>query len=247
MARSARDENRVPGLLATTMESPNDDPVIIWADPVTHRLLATTTISGTVAATQSGAWTVQPGNTANTTAWKVDGSAVTQPVSGTITATSAGDVAHDAADSGNPVKIGGEAHTASPVAVAASDRVDGQFDIYGKQIVREALREDLGWQQTQISSSTSETTIVTADATYKLDIYLLSVTNTSATGTKVTLKDSTAGTTRWVGWVPAYEIRGFAVSPSGAVKQNAANNNWTLTCTTSVAAIEVTVAWARSL
>jgi len=30
---------------------------------------------------QSGTWTVQPGNTANTTAWKVDGSAVTQPTS----------------------------------------------------------------------------------------------------------------------------------------------------------------------
>lgn len=40
----------------------------------------------TFASTQSGTWTVQPGNTPNTTAWKVDGSAVTQPVSGTITA-----------------------------------------------------------------------------------------------------------------------------------------------------------------
>lgn len=39
------------------------------------------TVDGTVAATQSGTWTVQPGNTANTTAWKVDGSAVTQPIS----------------------------------------------------------------------------------------------------------------------------------------------------------------------
>ena len=39
------------------------------------------TVDGTVAATQGGTWTVQPGNTANTTAWKVDGSAVTQPVS----------------------------------------------------------------------------------------------------------------------------------------------------------------------
>lgn len=47
---------------------------------------ATQPVSGTVAATQSGTWTVQPGNTANTTAWKVDGSAVTQPVSGTVTA-----------------------------------------------------------------------------------------------------------------------------------------------------------------
>jgi len=45
---------------------------------VTNTTLSTT---ATVAATQSGTWTVQPGNTANTTAWKVDGSAVTQPVS----------------------------------------------------------------------------------------------------------------------------------------------------------------------
>lgn len=44
-------------------------------------------LQATIAVTQSGTWTVQPGNTANTTAWKVDGSAVTQPVSGTITAT----------------------------------------------------------------------------------------------------------------------------------------------------------------
>lgn len=35
---------------------------------------------GAHAVTQSGTWTVQPGNTANTTAWKVDGSAVNQPV-----------------------------------------------------------------------------------------------------------------------------------------------------------------------
>jgi hypothetical protein len=47
---------------------------------------STQPVSGTVAATESGTWTVQPGNTANTTAWKVDGSAVTQPVSGTVTA-----------------------------------------------------------------------------------------------------------------------------------------------------------------
>lgn len=38
-------------------------------------------LNASIAATQSGTWTVQPGNTANTTAWKVDGSAVTQPAS----------------------------------------------------------------------------------------------------------------------------------------------------------------------
>jgi hypothetical protein len=50
------------------------------------RWTGSVTVSGTVAVTQSGTWTVQPGNTANTTAWKVDGSAVTQPISGTVTA-----------------------------------------------------------------------------------------------------------------------------------------------------------------
>lgn len=44
----------------------------------------------TFASTQSGTWTVQPGNTANTTAWKVDGSAVTQPISGPVTVASGG-------------------------------------------------------------------------------------------------------------------------------------------------------------
>jgi hypothetical protein len=46
--------------------------------------------TGVVNALQSGTWTVQPGNTANTVAWKVDGSAVTQPVSGTVTSNQGG-------------------------------------------------------------------------------------------------------------------------------------------------------------
>jgi len=50
----------------------------------TVAISGTVPVSGTVAATQSGTWTVQPGNTANTVAWKVDGSAVTQPISGSV-------------------------------------------------------------------------------------------------------------------------------------------------------------------
>lgn len=70
-----------------------------------------------VTASQSGTWTLQPGNTANTTPWlftmsqggnaaqvtaggamKIDGSAVTQPVSGTVTVapkTACGTTAYD--------------------------------------------------------------------------------------------------------------------------------------------------------
>lgn len=71
-------------------------------------------VSGTVTAnqgtagsawpvSQSGTWTVQPGNTANTTAWKVDGSAVTQPVSIAASVPVAGAAASGAAPVGNPL------------------------------------------------------------------------------------------------------------------------------------------------
>lgn len=50
-------------------------------DAGTVRVTVASNSSGVLGATQSGTWTVQPGNTANTTAWKVDGSAVTQPIS----------------------------------------------------------------------------------------------------------------------------------------------------------------------
>lgn len=58
----------------------------LWVDASGKTLTVAShavTNAGTFAvqAAQSGVWTVQPGNTANTTAWKVDGSAVTQPVS----------------------------------------------------------------------------------------------------------------------------------------------------------------------
>lgn len=81
------------------------DPTGTTTQPVSGTVTANQGGSWTVAATQSGTWTVQPGNTANTTPWlitinqggnsatvtasnalKVDGSAVTQPVSGTVTA-----------------------------------------------------------------------------------------------------------------------------------------------------------------
>ena len=42
-----------------------------------------------------------------------------------------GNVAHDAVDLGNPVKIGGKATTTAPAVVADGDRVDATFDKYG--------------------------------------------------------------------------------------------------------------------
>jgi hypothetical protein len=59
-------------VIASTSNALNVD--VTNTVPVT---LTSTTITGTVAATQSGTWTVQPGNTPNTTAWLVQNSPAT--------------------------------------------------------------------------------------------------------------------------------------------------------------------------
>ncbi len=43
-----------------------------------------------------------------------------------------GDVANDAADSGNPVKFGGRASSTIPTAVSTGDRVNAYFDLSGR-------------------------------------------------------------------------------------------------------------------
>ena len=158
-----------------------------------------------------------------------------------------GDEAHDAADAGNPIKIGGKALTAQPTAVAANDRVNAMFDIYGRQVSIAALREMKGSQITTITASTSETTVVTADATYKLDVYGVIVTNTSATATEVHFKDDTAGTTRFTISVPANDMRGFMLPMDAAHLQGAANDNWTATAVDSISSLIITVLFVKNL
>lgn len=47
-----------------------------------------------------------------------------------------GNVAHDAVDSGNPVKVGGKARSSAPSDVANGDRVDAYFDLKGRPVVK---------------------------------------------------------------------------------------------------------------
>jgi hypothetical protein len=85
-------------------------------------------IIGAIAA-QSGTWTVQPGNTANTTAWKVDGSAVTQPVSGTVTATQAtGTNLHVVNDAGSAV-IGSVTIQATSGTALVADQTNSELRV----------------------------------------------------------------------------------------------------------------------
>lgn len=49
---------------------------------------------------------------------------------------SVGNRAHDAVDSGNPMKVGGKAYSSTPSAVDANDRVNAYFDTTGHQRIK---------------------------------------------------------------------------------------------------------------
>ena len=152
-----------------------------------------------------------------------------------------GALAHDAVDANNPLKVGGQARTTNPTAVADADRSNFITDKLGKQVVVGSIRDLKAFQHTSISSSTAETTVLTAVASTFLDVYGCIVANSSATGTEVTFKDSTAGTTRFIIAVPAGETRGFMLPESAAHNQATVNTNWTATCADSVAAILISM------
>lgn len=178
----------------------------------------------------------------------VDDNGGSLTVDGTITANAgtgtrnvAGDVAHDSADSGGggPIKIGGKARTTNPTAVADADRVDATFDDIGRQIVvLNQVRDLLVHQHTQIASSSSETTIVTAGAAGVFhDLTHLIITNQTATAVNVTIKDATAGTTRMI---IALAASGGAVIPFPVpVNQASAANAWTATLSSAAVTVNI--------
>jgi hypothetical protein len=163
------------------------------------------------------------------------------------TLSAGGNVAHDAADSGNPVKVGGKARTTNPTAVADADRADLFMDDVGRPVVLLNQCRDLtAVQQTTITSSTSETTIVSAaGAGVFADLLSLTITNSSATALIVTLKDATAGTTRGIYALAANG--GITIPFATPLAQASANNNWTLTCGSSVASIYVVAQYAKNV
>jgi hypothetical protein len=140
------------------------------------------------------------------------------------------------------------ARTTNPSAATSGNLVGAMSDKLGRQVVVVGQVRDLkGNQVTTITSSTTETTVVTAVASTFLDVYGVIVENTSATGTKVTFKDSTAGTTQFEIYAPATDTRGFMLPSSDAFKQTTVNTSWTATCGTSVASIVITVLYVQNI
>lgn len=120
------------------------------------------------------------------------------------TNTPVGNVAHDAADSGNPIKIGGKAKsTLSGVTlVAADDRTDMYFDLDGVQLVRtDRALGDLVSGNASNTDGTSTSVLAAGAAGVKHYITDVTIANTSSSNIYVELKDNT--TVKWTFPVPA--------------------------------------------
>lgn len=170
------------------------------------------------------------------------------PLDYTIPALVGGDIAHGTAvGTSKPLVVAGRGATANPTANADGNVTRIMTDKLGKVVAVSAVRDLKGIQQTTITSSTSETTIVTAVASTFLDVYGLVIANKSATATLVTIKDATAGTTRSIFYVPAGDTRGFMLDAGSALPQAAVNNNWTATCGTSVDSVYITALYVKNI
>lgn len=237
----------------------NPLPVTFATQPVAFAAGATTTATQrTVAATDSPEVTALgtangklngglPAALATGGALKVTVQDTTgTPLDYTIPALVEGKEAAGTTVSAKPVTIGGLAKTANPTARTDGQAVNTLHDKLGKVIAVAALRDLKGTQQTTITSSTAETTIVTAVASTFLDVYGLVIANKSATATLVTIKDATAGTTRGLFYVPAADTRGFMLDAGSAWPQTTVNNNWTATCGTSVDSVYVTALYVKN-
>ena len=126
-------------------------------------------------------------------------SGTAQPISGTVTASNtAGDVAHDTGDSGNPVKIGGRAISAVSTAtmVAAADRTDFMGDLDGLQLNRPycTIGDILQERLSDTGGTSSASTVFGATASTRNIIHTIMLYNDSTTNCYVDIRDGAAGT-----------------------------------------------------
>lgn len=168
-------------------------------------------VSGTVAATQSGAWS----------------------------AVVAGTAAHDAAVSGNPVLLGGEAQEAAVSGnnVANGDTVRLRLDKYGRVQTVSPPVTVVSDNATPITTATTTTVIAAPGAGKKLRIHYIHAHNSSATATSVSFRDGTSGTQYFINTLTQYAIFAHRINGGWDLTANtllaittsgAGSVNWTI-------------------
>lgn len=150
-----------------------------------------------------------------------------------------GAAAHDAADTGTPLKVGGRARTALPVAVAQDDRVDAIHDKFGRRLAVVAPLDQRRSGTANFTGTSAADIIAAPGASVALVVTRILVVNAHATvGTKVTVRD---GTTTKVAAYAAALGGGWTIEDSSGLFVAATNTAVTAICGTTGADVDVTV------
>lgn len=189
----------------------NNDVTITGTVAVTDNA-GSLTVDGTVAATQSGTWVlgansgvdigdVTINNASGASAVNIQDGGNSITVDGTVTVTDGlnieGDVAHDTVDSGNPVKIGFQAESSFPTAVATGDRVNGTADVFGRQLVAHIDAGMQVWKGANYTTTQTGTDIWTPSAGKKICITYMAISSYATTAGRVILWLGASGDTTY--------------------------------------------------
>lgn len=215
----------------------------------------TTGTGGTFPATQSGTWTVQPGNTANTTPWLVTGSGtagsaatgvlsvqgiasmtpvqVSQATASNLNAQVVGAAASGASVSGNPLLTGARAATATPTAVTNGQAVAAMADASGRLVTMPYAPKELRVSGCASATGTSATEVIAAQGSgAKIYVTTVSISNTGGSNSLMTLQTDTAGSPATIWQTISPTVGGSNISFPAAIV-GADNKNVGFTAGTS--------------
>lgn len=148
-----------------------------------------------------------------------------------------GNVAHDSADSGNPVKVGARARTALVTAVAQDDRTDNMSDKFGRLLGITAPLDQRVSGSVDITNTTTTTVIEAPGASTAIVVTDIEVSNgDESVGTFVEIYDDE--TKKW---------KGYAGAKGGGFSQHNADGLFVCTANKAVKAKCVTTSSETSV
>jgi hypothetical protein len=155
-----------------------------------------------------------------------------------------GQAAHGGVITGAPVRSAGVGYSAWAANVANGTTANLITDLRGRQITKSHAPRELHDTSSVVLTTTTETTLIASVASTFQDIHALLLSNTSATDTRVDLRDATAGAT----------IRPSILLKAGAtqlmtfdppLKQTTAGNNWTAQLSIAATDVRITAVSSR--
>lgn len=136
---------------------------------------------------------------------------------------SQGDIAHDAADSGNPLKVGFKGVNALPTAVATNDRTNGISDLFGRQLVGHIDPTMQVWKGVNYTTTQTGTAIWTPAGGKKIAITRLIISSYATTAGRVILWFGAGGDTTYTAGTDQL-VTAISFAPSANSKPGVVEN-----------------------